>query len=312
MMHNQQPIFIPADVPEKKHDLFTKNYASITRHTGRLFMFSCDQKIEHLNNDFYGPDINPQALHPEHFFRIAAGGNIGAMATHLGLIARYAKQYPDINYIVKLNATTNLVQSEQQDPISRLLWTVEDVINFKNNNKVLIPGVGITIYLGSEYESEHLAQAAQVIAHAHAEGLVVIAWVYPRGKAVSHENNPNLIAGAAGVAVSLGADFAKVKAPTNTEILTSASTLKIACAAAGNTKIVCSGGKKIEATEYLEELYNQIHVGDAAGTATGRNIFQRSLSEGIALTHAISALVYDNVDLKTSIALFNEECTKRS
>src|SRR5437762_5492017 len=121
-MHNQQPIFVPADVPEKKHDIFTKNYAAITRNTGRLFLFSCDQKIEHLNNDFYGPDIHPQALHPEHFFRIASQGSIGAMATHLGLIARYAKQYPDINYIVKLNATTNLIPLEQHDPHSTLLW----------------------------------------------------------------------------------------------------------------------------------------------------------------------------------------------
>jgi DhnA family fructose-bisphosphate aldolase class Ia len=311
-MHNQQPIFIPADVPEKKHDIFAKNYAAITRHTGRLFLFSCDQKIEHLNNDFYGPDINPQALHPEHFFRIASQGNIGAMATHLGLIARYGKQYPDINYIVKLNASTNLIPLEQHDPRSTLLWSVEDVINFKNNNKLMIPGVGVTVYLGSENQSEQLTQAAQVIAQAHAEGLVTIVWMYPRGKAICKENNPNLIAGAAGVAVSLGADFAKVKSPTSTEILTSAQTLKIACAAAGNSKIVCSGGKKIDTQEYLTQLHNQIHDGDAAGTATGRNIFQRSLSEGIALTHAISALVYDNVDLKTSLALFNEEITKRS
>jgi DhnA family fructose-bisphosphate aldolase class Ia len=312
-MHNQQPIFIPADVPEKKHDIFAKNYAAITRHTGRLFLFSCDQKIEHLNNDFYGPEIHAQALHPEHFFRIASQGTIGAMATHLGLIARYGKQYPEVNYIVKLNATTNLIPAEQQDPQSELLWTVEDVINFKNNNnKLMIPGVGITIYLGSEYQSEQLAQAAHVITQAHAEGLVTIVWIYARGKAVTHENNSNIIAGAAGVAVSLGADFTKIKPPTGTEILTSAQALKIASAAAGNSKIICAGGKKIDAHEYLEEIHNQIHIGDAAGTATGRNIFQRSLGEAVALTHAISALVYDNVDLKTSIALLNEEATKKT
>jgi DhnA family fructose-bisphosphate aldolase class Ia len=311
-MNNQQPIFIPADVPEKKHDLFTKNYSRITRNTNRLFLFSCDQKIEHLNNDFYGPEINLQSLHPEHLFRIAAGGTVGAMATHMGLIARYAKQYPDIPYIAKLNATTNIIQSEQQDPISRLLWSIDDVINLRDNNKLLIPGVGITLYLGSEYESEHLAQTSHMITQAHAHGLVTIVWIYPRGKAITHENNPNLIAGAAGVAVSLGADFVKIKPPTSTEILTSSQTLKIACAAAGNTKIICSGGKKIDAIDYLTELYNQIHDGDAAGTATGRNIFQRSLSEGIALTHAISAIVYDNVDLKTSIALFNEEIAQKT
>ena len=311
-MHKQPPIFVPADIPEKKHDTFTKNYAAITRNTGRLFLFSCDQKIEHLNDDFYGPDIHPQALHPEHFFRIASQGTVGAMATHLGLIARYAKQYPDINYIAKLNATTNLIPTEQQDPYSTLLWSVDDVIHFKNDNKLMIPGVGVTIYLGSESQSNQLAQAAYVIHQAHAEGLVAIVWIYPRGKAINCENSPNIIAGAAGVATALGADFVKIKQPTNTDILSSAQALKIACAAAGNTKVICAGGKKIDAQDYLTQLYDQIHIGDTAGIATGRNIFQRSLNEGIALTHAISAMVYDNVDVKTAIALFNDEIAKRS
>ena len=68
--------------------------------------------------------------HPEHFFRIASQGNIGAMATHLGLLSRYAKQYPKVNYIAKLNATTHLVSNEQQDPQSSLLWTVDNVISY--------------------------------------------------------------------------------------------------------------------------------------------------------------------------------------
>jgi DhnA family fructose-bisphosphate aldolase class Ia len=310
-MHNQHSVFVPADVPEKKHDIFTKNYTTLTRNTNRFFLFSCDQKIEHLNNDFHGPDIHPQALHPEHFFRIASQGNVGAMATHLGLIARYAKQYPDINYIVKLNATTNLIPTDQQDPCPSLLWSVEDVINFKNHNKLNIPGVGVTIYLGSEHQSEQLAQAAYIIQQAHEEGMIAIIWIYARGHAIDQENNPTIIAGAAGIAVALGADFVKIKQPANTEILSSAQALKIASAAAGNTKIICAGGNKIDVQEYLTQLHDQIHIGDAAGTATGRNIFQRSLNEGIALSHAISAIVYDNVDVKTSFALFNEEIAKR-
>jgi DhnA family fructose-bisphosphate aldolase class Ia len=302
-MHNQNSVFVPADVPEKKHDIFVKNYNAITRNTGRLFLFSCDHKIEHLNNDFYGPDISPQTLHPEHFFRIASQGSVGAMATHVGLIARYAKQYPTINYIAKLNATTNLVHSDQQDPKSALLWTVDDVIDLQEHNRLLIAGVGITVYLGSEYEAEHLAQAAHVIMEAHREGLVTIVWMYPRGKAICQEDNPHLIAGAAGVALSLGADFVKVKPPASTDIITSAQALKIASATAGNTKIICSGGKTLEPQKFLSQLYEQIHVGDTAGTATGRNIFQRSLTESIALTHAISAIVYENVDVKTSMSL---------
>jgi DhnA family fructose-bisphosphate aldolase class Ia len=302
-MHHQNNTFIPADVPEKKHDIFVKNYTAITRNTNRLFLFSCDHKIEHLNNDFYGEGISPQTLHPEHLFRIASQGNIGAMATHLGLLSRYAHQYPNVHYIAKLNATTNLLSAQQADPDSVLLWKVDDVIDFKNNNKALIAGVGITVYLGSEYEAEQLQQAAQVITHAHSQGLVAIVWMYPRGKAICDEHNPSLIAGATGVALSLGADFVKIKVPAHTEILTRAQSLKIACATAGNTKVICSGGKTRNAEEFLQELHEQIHVGDAAGTATGRNIFQRPLAQAIALTNAIAAIVYDNVDLKTSISL---------
>lgn len=305
-MQNNINCFIPADVPEKKHETFIKNYNAITRQTGRLFLFSCDHKIEHLNNDFYGPAINAQSLHPEHLFRIASGGNVGAMATHLGLIVRYAKQYDNVHYIAKLNGTTNLVSPQQQDPRSNLLWTVNDVINFKQQNaKIMIAGVGITIYLGSEFEAELLAQAAQVITQAHNEGLVTIIWMYPRGKRIPEETDPNLIAGGAGVALSLGADFVKIKIPASTQMTSSIQSLKIICAAAGNTKIICSGGKAIEPHTYLAQLYDQIHLGNMAGTATGRNIFQRSLTESIALTRAIAGIVYDNIDLKTSISLLS-------
>lgn len=298
--------FVPADVPEKKHALFIKNYTTITRNTGRLFLFSCDHKIEHLNKEFYGPHINAQAMHPEHMFRIAAQGNIGAMATHLGLIARYANQYPHIPYIAKLNAKTNLIPLTQQDPQSPLLWTVDDVLTIMHiNPKIMIAGIGVTIYLGSEYESEQLAQAAQMIADAHAEGLVTIIWMYPRGKAIEQEHNPDLIAGATGVAISLGADFVKIKLPAATELLTSSQHLKIISAAAGNTKVICSGGEKVEPQEYLAQLYDQIHNGDMAGTATGRNIFQHSLTQSVALTRAIAGIVYDNIDLKTSISLLS-------
>ena len=73
--------------------------------------------------------INAQAIHPEHLFRIASQGNIGAMATHLGLIARYAQQYPTINYIAKLNGKTNLIPLNNKIQKVHLLWTVDDVMN---------------------------------------------------------------------------------------------------------------------------------------------------------------------------------------
>ena len=62
-----------------------------------------------------------------------------------------------------------------------------------------IVGLGYTIYLGSEYEATMMAEAGELIAQAHANGLIVVLWIYPRGKAVTAEKDPDLIAGAAGV-----------------------------------------------------------------------------------------------------------------
>src|SRR5580658_3451655 len=102
MKENTLGVTIPADVPhDKEHDYLT-HYATITKNTGRLMLFACDQKIEHMNHDFYGEGIHPDAMHPEHLFNIASQGTIGAMATQMGLLARYGKLYPTVPYIVKL------------------------------------------------------------------------------------------------------------------------------------------------------------------------------------------------------------------
>ena len=58
---------------------------------------------------------------------------------------------------------------------------------------------------------------------------------------------------------------------------------------------------------FLQELHNQLHTGKTSGCATGRNIFQRSLEEAVAMTRAIAALVYDGSSAETAIKLFHEK-----
>lgn len=298
-------IFIPADVPTHQEKEYANNYSAITRNTDNLFLFACDQKIEHLNADFYGSNIHPQAMHPEHLLRIAHNSRIGAMAGHVGLISRYAKHYKDIHFIAKLNGKTNLMH--KQDPFSEQLWHVADALALKKEHNIPINGIGITIYLGGEYEAAMLSAAAQAIFQAHQHGLVAILWCYLRGSAISNETDPDLIAGAAGIAVSLGADFVKVRAPQPSSTQTSSQLLQLTTAAAGNTKVICSGGALIEPHIFLQELYNQIHTGGAKGCAIGRNIFQRSLQEAVALTNAIAHLLYDNGSTESAIDMFKKE-----
>ncbi len=306
---------IPSTIPASVQETYTKNIATITKNTNKLMLFAADQKMEHLNEDFYGKNIAADATDPEHLFRIASQGRIGAFATHLGLIARYGRSYPNIPYIVKLNGKTNLIPAKThigrwtgmwqymrhavvgKDPMSTQLWSVNDVVTLQKNSSLNICGVGYTIYLGSEYEQEMLAQAAQMVFQAHQHGLVAILWIYPRSCNIKDDQDPQLVAGATGVALSLGADFVKIKAPHKM------NDLALAVASAGNTSVICSGGATKKPELFLQELYDQLHTGKTSGCATGRNIFQKSLPEAVAFTRAISALVYDNQSVQDAMAI---------
>jgi fructose-bisphosphate aldolase / 6-deoxy-5-ketofructose 1-phosphate synthase len=287
-------INVPADVPIKLIDIYMKNYHTITRGTNRLVLFSCDQKIEHLNNDFYGPGIPAEDNDPQHLFQIAEYGDIGAMAAQLGLISRYAKYFKNINYIAKLNSKTNLVKTDQQEPLNKQLWSIKQVHEMIKETNLPLCGIGLTVYLGSEYEAEMLSQAAKAVFEAHKHGLITILWMYPRGKSVSDEKDGHLIAGAAGVANALGSDFAKINPPQASDNKSSEQWLAIAAQAAGNTKLLCAGGKTVDPDSFLKELYEQIHIGHTSGNATGRNIHQKTHAQAIAFTKAIAAIVYNN------------------
>lgn len=277
---------VPLDVPECMREQYTENYNLITGGSGRLMLFAGDQKIEHLNDDFCGSGIPADDADPEHLFRIASKAKIGVLAAQLGLIARYAMDYPEVPYLVKMNSKTHLVGVSQKDPVSPQLWTVDQIAEIADRG-IKIAGIGYTIYLGSEEEADMLAEAAQLINTAHQYGMVTVLWIYPRGKAVKDEKDPHLIAGAAGVAACLGSDFVKVNAPKK-EGAASAELLQEAVKAAGRTKLVCAGGSSVSEEKFLAELYDQIHIGGASGNATGRNIHQKSLDARKAPTHPVS------------------------
>ena len=293
-------ISVPLDVPQDVKGTYIFNYQEITRKSGRLMLFAGDQKIEHLNDDFYGEGIPKEDADPEHLFKIAAQSTIGAFATQLGLISRYGDNYRNIPYVVKLNSKTNLVKTSQQDPYSAILTSVQEVIHFKNISELKILGVGYTVYLGSEYEDRMLEQAAHIVRQAHQNGLIAILWIYPRGKAVTNEKDPHLIAGATGVAACLGADFVKVNYP---DTYHAKEDFKEAIKAAGRTGVICAGGSSVDVGEFLKRIYDQIQAG-AAGNATGRNIHQKTLQEAVRLCKAIYAITIEGKPPEEAISIY--------
>jgi fructose-bisphosphate aldolase/6-deoxy-5-ketofructose 1-phosphate synthase len=294
---------VPLDVPRKSRHRYLENIQKITKGSGRLMLFAGDQKAEHLNDDFFGPGIDSQDNDPEHLFRIATGANIGVFATQLGLIARYGMDYPDVPYLVKLNSKTNLVKTAQAEPNSPQWIDIAQVVDFKESSGLQILGVGYTIYLGSEHEGEMLAQAARLVFQAHQTGLVTVLWIYPRGKAVKDEKDPHLIAGATGVAATLGSDFVKVNYPQK-KGQDSAQIFREAVLAAGRTRVVCAGGESTDARLFLQRLHDQIHISGAIGNATGRNIHQRPLPEAKRLCNAIYAVTVENAGVDEAYKIY--------
>ncbi|MBN1944741.1 MAG: hypothetical protein JW797_03650 [Bradymonadales bacterium] len=298
---------VPANVSPAAREQYVENFLRITRGTGRLALFAGDQKIEHLNEDFYGPDIPLDDADPEHLFKVATAGRPGCLAAQLGMIAHYGPDYPDVNYLVKLNSKSHLVKTSQKDPASLCMNTVDDVLDVKEASGINVVGIGYTIYTGSEFEGDMLTEAAQVIHEAHMNGLLAVVWNYPRGKAVTNEKDANLIAGAAGVALCLGADFVKVNYPKGEP--SRAEALKQAVLAAGRCGLIVSGGSSVDVRKFLQDLYDQIHISGARGNATGRNIHQKSFDEAVRMCQAINSITLGDKDVDFALRVYQGEET---
>jgi fructose-bisphosphate aldolase/6-deoxy-5-ketofructose 1-phosphate synthase len=148
-----------------------------------------------------------------------------------------------------------------------------------------------------------MREAAQACMHAHRNGLVAVLWIYPRGEAVPDETDPHLIAGATGLGATLGADFCKVNYPKPKEG-SAAESFREAVKAAGRTRVITAGGSSTDVRKVLQTLHDQIFIAGAAGSATGRNIHQKSLKEAVQMTNAISAITYGARSVDEAMAVY--------
>jgi class I fructose-bisphosphate aldolase len=118
---------------------------------------------------------------------------------------------------------------------------------------------------------------------AHAKGIPVLTWIYPRGKDVKKDTSREMMAYAARVGLELGADIVKMKYGGKID------DLKWAVKSAGRTKIVISGGTKKNEKEFLKQVKEIIDAG-AVGLAIGRNIWQSK--DPLAMARKIQKIVY--------------------
>lgn len=222
---------------------------------GRALYLAYDQGMEH------GPiEFNDENVDPKYIIEIARRGHYNGLIFQKGIAEKYLKEIKKsrVPLIIKLNGKTNLVKGE---PISRQICSVDEAL------KLGAKAVGYTIYIGSEHENVMLREFDKIEEEAHAAGIPVIAWIYPRGKSLEGKRDGILMAYAARVGLELGADIVKLQYNGN------ANDLKWAVKSAGRTKVVIAGGVKMDEKSFLRQV-REIMKSGAIGLAVGRNVWQ--------------------------------------
>jgi len=243
--------------------------SKITTNNKAIYL-AYDHGIEH------GPlDLKGRSIDPNYILDIAVKGGYNAIVLQKGIAEKYYPAYRDkIPLIVKLNGKTKLVGGE---PLSSKVCSVAEAAQLG------AVAIGYTVYLGSQHEATMLKEFGQIEQEAEEHNLVVIGWMYPRGKAVKDDSSPEITAYAARVGLELGADIVKIKYCGSQECFAQA------VKAAGKTKVVLSGGPKVADEEFLEVIRNIMAAG-AIGTAVGRNVWQRE--NPLEITQKIKEIIF--------------------
>lgn len=239
---------------------------------GKAIFLAYDQGLEH------GPiEFNLDNVDPSYIIDIAKKGNYNGIVFQHGIAEKYyPKKKQSIPLILKLNGKTKLPNME---PMSRQVCSVKRAINLGAE------AVGYTLYIGSESESEQFQEFGKIVEEAHHYHIPVIAWIYPRGKAIHKDTTTEVLAYAARVALELGADIVKIK--YNNEI----EGFKWVVESAGKTKVVVAGGSKMGISDLLKQTYDIMQAG-ASGIAIGRNIWQHK--DPLKITKALKSIIFNH------------------
>src|SRR3989339_1194705 len=230
----------------------------ILERNGRVMLLAYDQGFEH------GPvDFDEKSVDPNYIMDIARSGHYTGVIFQEGVAAKYYATANDREnlppLIVKLNGKTSF---QGEEPLSLQLCTVEKAIELGAK------AVGYTVYVGSEHEEQMLVEFSRIEDEAHARGMTVIAWMYPRGKKVAgREADRDVVAYGARIGMELNADFVKVPYTGDVE------SFEWVVRAAGKTGVLAQGGKKVDWENLDLEIEGAMKAG-AKGIAIGRNVWQ--------------------------------------
>ncbi len=151
--------------------------------------------------------------------------------------------------------------------------------------------VGMSIFVGSDYESQTLKNLASLVNDAEEFGIPVLA-VTAVGKELE-KRDARFLSLACRVAAELGASVVKTYHCENFEKVSAGCPVPL----------VIAGGPKMETElQVFEVTYDAIQKG-ASGVDMGRNIWQNDCAVG--MIQGISAIVHENATPKQALKIYN-------
>ncbi len=256
--------------------------------TGKLLILPVDQGFEHGPARSFAP--NPPAYDPHYHYQIAIDAGLSAYAAPLGMIEAGADTFAgQIPTILKVNSSNSWAASANQ----ALTGGVEDAL------RLGCAAIGFTIYPGSDDVFDMMEEIREMSAEAKSVGIATVIWSYPRGANMPKSGELALDVGAyaAHMAALLGAHIIKVKLPSDNieqkdahkayEGFDGSTQAKrvahVRQACFNGRRIVVFSGGAAKGTDAVYQDARDIRDGGGNGSIIGRNTFQRSREDAMAM-----------------------------
>jgi len=292
-----------------------RNLRAIFNHgrlagTGYLSILPVDQGIEHSAGASFAP--NPIYFDPENIIKLAIEGGCNAVASTLGVLGALSRRYAHrIPFIVKINHNELLTYPNKYDQI--MFAKVDQAWELG------AAAIGCTIYFGSPESSRQIQEVSEAFHYAHELGLATILWCYLRNPEFKindkdYHTSADLTGQANHLGATIEADIIKQKQPNinggyialnqkgvkygkiDNRVYTDLTTdhpidltrYQVLNCYMGRVGLINSGGESGE-NDLVQAVRTAVINKRAGGMGliSGRKAFQKSMSEGVRLLHAI-------------------------
>ncbi len=253
----------------------------MNRNTGRTVIVPMDHGVS------VGPIAGITSM--KNAVSQVAEGGANAVVVHKGIVSQgHRKSGSDVGLIIHLSAGTSL----SSHPLDKtIVCSVEEAL------KMGADAVSVHVNVGNSHDSHMLRDLGETAHTASQWGVPLLAMIYPRGKRIRDEFDPEAVMHAARLGAELGADIVKVSYTGSKE---SFRKVVEAC----HVPVVIAGGPKMDTDSAVLEMVRDAIEAGAAGISIGRNVFQHRCPA--LMVAALSGVVHDRLSVDQALDILRK------